>query len=205
MPEVPPSAPQSSAPDGFPRSHRTAVLVYALVVLITAPVCEALVGRYTGHTLRIRTWMAHSALVLLAGHAVFLLFCAWGARQLRSATLMLGLAAGCCLVQAALTVQWTNQPLVARGGEVALLTMLGTAPALLRSGAWTLVALQAARHRRPAVATAFGDLVLIAAAIVTADQALMPTLHPWQSMPWGMGPFALAAVGLIVQVPRAAR
>lgn len=186
-----PPAPRS------PPALRISLVVYAVIVLASAVTCADLVGRYEGHTVRIREWMAQFALALLAVHAALLLFQAWAARGVRAAAALLGLAAILCLLQARLTVEFAEQSLVARGAEVTLLTRLGGAPWLLRSAAWLLLARGVERWRRWVTVAAFADLAFVVWAWVTADQAVMPLLHPGQAGFVGLAPL-LVSTGLLV-------
>ena len=170
--------------------------MYAVIVLASALTCADLVGRYEGRTVRIREWMAQFAIALLAVHAALLLFQAWAARGVRAAAVLLGLAAVVCLLQARLTVEFAEQSLVAHGPEVTLLTWLGGAPWLLRSGAWLLLARHAPRWRRWVTAAALADLAVVVGAFVTADQAVMPLLHPGQAGFVGLAPLMVTAVAL---------
>jgi hypothetical protein len=181
----------------FPTTLRVAVVAYALIVVASATTCADLVGRYEGHSVRIREWMAQFAVALLAGHAALLLIQAWAARGARVAAALLGLAAVVCLVQARLTVEFAEQSLVARGAEVITLTMLGGAPWLLRSAAWLLLAWRVGRWRPWAVGAAVADLAVVAGAVVAADQAVMPLLHPGQAWPLGLAPLMVSAVVLV--------
>lgn len=180
----------------IPPSLRVAVLVYMLIVLASAPTCAELVGHYEGHTVRIREWMAQFALALLAGHAALLVFQAVAARRTRAAAVLLGGAALACVAQAALTLRFAEQSLVARGPEVTLLTLLGGAPWLLRSGAWLLLARHAPRWRRWVTAAALADLAVVVWSLVTTDQAVMPMLHPGQAGFVGLAPLMVTAVAL---------
>lgn len=177
-----------------PPMLRVAVVLYVLIVLASAPFCADLIGHYQGNTVRIREWMAQFALALLAGHAALLIFQAWASRQVRWAAGLLGLAGVLCLVQARLTVEFAEQPLVARGTEVTALTLLGCAPWLLRSAAWLLLALRTSRWRPWAVGAAVADLVFVGSSCVTLDQAVMPLLHPGQANLLGLAPLLGAAV-----------